>query len=99
MADNGQKLSDDARAMMAYNARSKSTGIAYLLWIFLGGFGLHRFYLGSNGMGALILCATLLGFVTGFTFIITLVVLLYDLFTIPSQVEQVNTRIIAEIGG
>lgn len=29
----------------------KSTGVAYLLWFFLGSFGAHRFYLGRGGTG------------------------------------------------
>lgn len=85
--------------MMTYSARSKSTGLTYLLWFFLGGFGVHRFYLGSFGIGFLVLISTLLGFVIFITFIITAVVLIYDLFTIPSQVEKVNMRIMTEIGG
>ncbi|MCP3902207.1 MAG: TM2 domain-containing protein [Planctomycetes bacterium] len=28
---------------------NKSTGVAYLLWFFLGGFGAHRFYCGRTG--------------------------------------------------
>ena len=48
----------------------KSTGVAYLLWIFLGGFGAHRFYLGKVGsgvaqliliMGGLLLSTILIG--------------------------------------
>lgn len=31
--------------------RDVSAGIAYLLWAFLGGFGVHRFYLGDTGIG------------------------------------------------
>ncbi len=30
----------------------KSTGVAYLLWFFLGGFAAHRFYLGLAGTAA-----------------------------------------------
>jgi len=30
----------------------KSTGVAYLLWFFLGGFSAHRFYLGLPGTAA-----------------------------------------------
>lgn len=35
----------------------KSTGVAYLLWFFLGGFAAHRFYLGTTGaaVGQLVL--------------------------------------------
>src|SRR5262249_731879 len=29
----------------------KSTGIAYLLWFFFGGFGGHNYYVGKPGLG------------------------------------------------
>ena len=41
----------DADRMMRYDANRKSVLIAYLLWFFLGLFGLHRFYLGRTGTG------------------------------------------------
>lgn len=31
--------------------RQKSTIVAWLLWLFLGGLGGHRYYMGSIGMG------------------------------------------------
>ncbi len=34
----------------------KDTGVAYLLLLFLGFTGAHRFYVGSIGMGLLYLC-------------------------------------------
>lgn len=33
----------------------KSKGVAYLLWFFLGGLSVHRFYLGKIGIGILYL--------------------------------------------
>ncbi|MHC5113700.1 MAG: TM2 domain-containing protein [Planctomycetota bacterium] len=33
------------------NENNKSTGVAYLLWFFLGCWGGHRFYLGRKGSG------------------------------------------------
>lgn len=91
-------VSADTRALMKYQARSKSTGIAYLLWFFLGGFGVHRFYLGSVGVGVAVLICTILGFVLLFPLIITGLVLLYDMFTLPSRVAAFNERLMAEIG-
>lgn len=84
---------------MAFQARSKSVGVAYLLWFFLGGFGGHRFYLGSTGVAVVLLLCTLIGFGIFVTFIVTAAILLYDLFTIPSQVRKYNERLMTEIGG
>ena len=38
---------------------SRSLMVAYLLWILLGAFGAHRFYLGRTISGALLACLTL----------------------------------------
>tara|TARA_R110002012_G_scaffold313503_1_gene525147 strand:- start:204 stop:500 length:297 start_codon:yes stop_codon:yes gene_type:complete len=93
------KVSSDAKALMAYQNRSKSTGLSYVLWFFLGSFGIHRFYLGSTGIGILILLCTLLGFVVVFTFFVTAIILIYDLFTLPTQVRKYNERVMVEVGG
>ena len=37
--------------MMRYDANKKSTLLAYILWFFLGLFGVHRMYLGRVGSG------------------------------------------------
>lgn len=77
----------------------KPTGVAYLLWIFLGGFGAHRFYLGKVGsgvaqliliMGGLLLSTILIG--------IPMVIaggiwLLIDLFLITGIISQDIQRI------
>lgn len=39
--------------------RKKSTGTSWLLLLFLGGFGAHRFYLGQTGVGIAMLCVWL----------------------------------------
>lgn len=44
---------DDTRIELEYNTRKKSSLIAYLLYIFLGIFGAHRFYLGKYLTGML----------------------------------------------
>ena len=64
-------------------ANQKSTGVAYLLWLFLGGLGVHQFYLGKTGRGLLYL----------FTFGGLLIGVLIDLFTLPAQVRQVNAEL------
>ena len=45
--------------------QSKSTGIAYLLWFFLGRFGIHKFYMGYALAGLFYMACT---FVGGFFF-------------------------------
>ena len=93
------EISADAKAMLKFQSRSKSTGIAYLLWIFLGVFGVHRFYLGSTGVGVLVLLCTLFSLVSaGLTIVGTVVVLIWDLFAIPSQVRAHNEKLLNEIG-
>lgn len=73
---------------------AKSPAVAYLLWFFLGGLGLHRFYLGATGSAIAILALSVLGLVTlpvGIGFALLVVVglwLLADLFLIPGLVAR-----------
>jgi TM2 domain-containing membrane protein YozV len=73
---------------------AKSTGAAYLLWFFLGGFAGHRFYLGRTGSAVAMLLLTLTGVITaviGIGFVILLGVgiwILVDAFLIPGMVQQ-----------
>ena len=64
----------------------KSKTTAYLLWFFLGIFGVHKFYLGKIGMGILYL------FTAGFFGI----GLLIDLFTLGGEVDTYNALAIAK---
>lgn len=90
MADEKTVLAS-ARAQMMYDANKKSTGAAYLLCIFLGGIGAHRFYLGhtASAVGQLVLW--FLGWVTVFLAWIPLGVwVIVDLFLIPGMVRDKN---------
>jgi TM2 domain-containing membrane protein YozV len=49
-------------AQMAWAPKSKI--VAGLLGIFLGGFGIHRFYLGHAGLGAAMLILQIFGWLT-----------------------------------
>ena len=57
-----------------------SVFVAYLLWIFGGWIGLHRFYLNKIGTGLLYL----------FTGGLAGVGVIYDFFTLPRQVREAN---------
>ena len=73
--------------------QSQSVGVAYLLLIFLGGLGIHRFYLGKTGTGAAMLILSILGWLTlaiviGAAFLIVVGIWwIVDLFLIPGMVE------------
>lgn len=71
----------------------KSVGAAYVLWFFLGFFGVHHFYLGRTGWGlAYLLCTVLLGWV-GIGLIAVGIGCLIDLFLIPSYTREANQRL------
>ena len=50
----------DTRALLQYQAHSKSAGLAYAFWFFLGMWGAHRFYCGKTGSGVAMLVITLI---------------------------------------
>ena len=81
---------DDATTrMMRYDAGKKSVGVAYLLWFFLGALGVHRFYLGSWGVGLLLLACTVFSVLTlHLSLLVTGAILVWDLFTIPGKVHR-----------
>jgi TM2 domain-containing membrane protein YozV len=93
----------DAALMMQYDASKKSTGIAYLLWFFLGMLGVHRFYLGQTGTGIAILAITLGSFILmavaiGFvTIAISGIWVLVDLFLIPGMARKHNLELAAKL--
>ncbi len=60
--------------------QTKSVGLTYVLWFFLGLLGLHKFYLGKVVWGLVYLFTAGLFGLGWFI----------DLFTIPAQVENYN---------
>ena len=76
----------------------KDMALAYVLWIFLGGFGAHRFYLERTGSGLAILILGLIGwatvwFIVGFVpLAIWGIWLIVDLFLIPGMVREANQK-------
>ncbi len=99
----GKELSDDAQfcQFCGVNLKNvpgtKDLKIMFLLWLFLGGFGAHRFYLGNIRQGVMFLILNLIatfwyGITSGFApeimflgYIFLFVVLLIDLVTIFNE--------------
>jgi hypothetical protein len=65
------------------NTNQRDTGIAYLLLLFGGFLGLHKFYLNRPGWGVAYI----------FTGGLCCVGLVYDLFTLPAQVQRCNNEL------
>lgn len=64
----------------------KSKTTAYLLWFFLGGLGIHKFYLDKHGMGIVYL---LTGGICGIGWLV-------DLFTLGEQVDAYNALFMSQ---
>jgi len=99
---NFQRLLDD-RSFAIFNAEltraRKSTTVAYLLLIFLGGIGGHKFYLGRPADGVRYILLTSFGWGTaavgiGFIFLAILgFMLIGDLLTIPTAIREDEERL------
>ena len=70
-----------------YDNRKKSSVIAYILWLFLGIFGVHRFYVGDFFKGIL-LFFTLGGFIIGW---------LVDFVFLRKRIEEYNDALEIEL--
>ncbi|WP_374301588.1 TM2 domain-containing protein [Paracoccus sp. (in: a-proteobacteria)] len=72
----------------------KSPVVAYLLLIFLGMFGAHRFYLGKTGTAITMLILTILGIATailavGFVLLLAVGIWTFvDIFLIPGMIRE-----------
>ena len=71
---------------VTYSVALKSSGAAYLWWLFLGTFGAHRFYMGKPATGLLWM----------FTLGLLWLGVIWDLFTIPSQIRRVNDKLVEQ---
>ena len=88
-------MDERTRQQLVFEAQKKSTGAAYLLWFFLGGFGAHRFYLGQTGTAVAQLLLLLLGWIPfGIGWAVLGLWLLVDLFLIPGIISQRNMELI-----
>ena len=68
---------------------AKSTGTAYLLWLFLGLFSAHRFYLGTPVLAIVQILSYFL--IIGFVWWIV------DAFLIPGMIQQHKEKIRARL--
>lgn len=86
-----------------YENKKKSTLISYLLWYFLGLFGMHQFYLGNPLQGILYLVLLTIGSLTAFILIGFFILIplgiwwLIDAFLIPSYIQKLNEKVEKEI--
>ena len=80
---------------MVFEAHEKSKGVAYLLWLFFGWLGVHRFYAGktSSGLAQLLLSLSVVGLA------VTVIWWLVDAFLIPDMINQHNLGVIDMIYG
>lgn len=89
-------MNNQAVQTMMYDANRKSTGVAYLLWLFLGTVGGHRFYAGKTGSAIAMLILTILGVflcIVGVGFLMLFAVGIWaivDAFLIPGWIRNTN---------
>lgn len=81
---------------VSVSQQGKNILVAYALWFFLGGFGIHRFYLGKPKTGLFQLILLAFGFATSFILIglIPLLILaiwwIVDAYFVWKYVEEAN---------
>ena len=98
-------VSGDARAMMLYEANKRSVAVSYILWLFLGVLGAHRFYNGRTATAVTQLLMWIFGIMLvsalglGLVLLIPLGLwLLLDAFLIPGWVNGHNNALAEELG-
>jgi len=82
-------IQDLQMIQLEMNKKQKSSGTAWLLWLFLGAVGGHRYFLGKT-KSAIIMTLTLggIGFWT-----------LIDLFLLSGMIKETNEKIESDIIG
>ncbi|MCW2243168.1 NINE protein [Azospirillum canadense] len=80
-------------ATLVYTA--KSFGTYLLLWLFLGGFGAHKFYLGKVAQGLRYLAITAVSIVFAPLFLVLGICWIVDIVTGRAQVEKANQELAA----
>lgn len=80
-------MNEDQYTDMVFEEHRKKKRVAYLLWLFLGWFGVHRFYAGETktGIAQLLLTLTGIGFL-----LVSFWWWLIDAFLIPDMINDHN---------
>ena len=88
-------MDEHSRKQMIYEENSKSVGVGYLLWFFLGFLAIHRFYTGDtkSAIVRLALFFSILGTPAA------VILWLIDLFRVPALVNRRNMKTIEMING
>lgn len=87
--------------LMMYDAKKRSTLIAYLFWFFLGWVGAHRFYIGKHLTGLLYIAAQVAAWMhmkntqSFLWFILIAAFWLIDGVLIPFLVRKQNVKIVS----
>lgn len=82
-----------------YERKKKGKTAAYLLFLFLGGFGGHRLYLGRAWTGALYVVLTMVSFAIPAVAVLVAAWWIVDVFLIPGMVRRHNEGVIRWLGG
>ena len=96
---------NDVTKMMTFEANKKSTGLAYVIWFFLGGLEIHRFYLGRTVSGAAMLTLCVLGWLTLFIYVGVFMLIalciwwIVDAFLISSMTTEHNNNLVTRLSG
>ena len=87
-------MDDEYRQQLVFEKNLKSVPVAYLLWLFLGGLGVHRFYAGdtTGGLVRLLLSMTFFGLA------IVIFLWIYDAFRIPGLIQDRNRETLELMG-
>jgi TM2 domain-containing membrane protein YozV len=93
----------DAERMMRYDANRKSALLAYMIWFFLGMFGVHRMYLGRWTSGLVMLGLNVVSWLTHFIligylgFAILGIWWLIDALLVPGMTRSYNNRLVDQL--
>ncbi len=90
----------DTLALLRYDARKKSVGLAYALWFFFGLWGGHWFYAGKVGRGVAKLLVGLSMFIPLVWFITVPIALIWnvvDLFILAGHIKRYNTGLVDDL--
>ncbi|WP_416831150.1 MAG: TM2 domain-containing protein [Erythrobacter sp.] len=91
----GLMVDEDLKKRMLFEQNEKSKGRGYLLWLFLGWFGAHRFYAGKtkSAVVQMVLSLTVVGLAVTFWW------WLIDAFLVPDMINERNLKTIDMIYG